>query len=125
MPDVEDAGIGAENLYALVGAKVRSARLAAEISQEFLASQVGLTRSSVANLEAGRQRMALHLFIALAHALDKDACELLPERPEPRRAAILSDLQKELADSPESTQSFVRGAVARLDANYDEGQALW
>jgi len=121
VPDVEDAGI--EDFYALVGSKVRSARVAAEISQEFLANKVGLTRSSVANLEAGRQRIALHLFAAIAHALNKDACELLPERSrsQSHRASIISDLQEELADSPESTQSFVRGAVARLGTeNSDE-----
>jgi transcriptional regulator with XRE-family HTH domain len=120
VPDVEDAGI--EDFYALVGSKVRSARLAAEISQEFLANKVGLTRSSVANLEAGRQRIALHLFAAIAHALNKDACELLPERSQSHRASIaISDLQEELADSPESMQSFVRGAVARLGAD-DNGE---
>ena len=85
MPDVEDAGI--EDFYALVGSKVRSARLAADLSQEFLAHKVGLTRSSVANLEAGRQRIALHLFAAIANALNKDACELLPERSQSHRGA--------------------------------------
>jgi transcriptional regulator with XRE-family HTH domain len=119
VPDVEDAGI--EEFYALVGSKVRSARLAAEISQEFLANKVGLTRSSVANLEAGRQRIALHLFAAIAYALNKDPCELLPERSRSHRMSIIGDLEEELADSPESMQSFVRGAVARLGAeNNDE-----
>lgn len=118
MPDVEDAGI--EDFYALVGSKVRSARLAADLSQEFLAHKVGLTRSSVANLEAGRQRIALHLFAAIANALNKDACELLPERSQSHRAPIIGDLQEELADSPESMQSFVRGAVARLGADDNE-----
>jgi transcriptional regulator with XRE-family HTH domain len=118
VPDVHDAGT--EDFYARVGARVRSARLDADVSQEVLANQVGLTRSSVANLEAGRQRVAMHLFVAIAHALDKDACELLPERPKSNRSPILSDLQEELADSPESTQSFVRGAVARLIADHDD-----
>jgi len=118
VPDVEDAGI--EDFYALVGSKVRSARLAADMSQELLANQVGLTRSSVANLEAGRQRMALHLFVAITYALDKDACEILPERPRPHGAGMITGLQRELADSPESMQSFVRGAVARLGSDYEE-----
>ena len=115
MPDVQDAGI--EDFYALAGAKVRSARLAADISQEVLAQRVGLTRSSVANLEAGRQRIALHLFVSIAHALDKDVCELLPEKPKPHGSNILANLQDELADSPETAQIFVRGAVARLGTN--------
>jgi hypothetical protein len=62
----------------------------------------------------------LHLFAAIARALNKDACELLPERSQSHRASMISDLQEELADSPESMQSFVRGAVARLDADSDK-----
>lgn len=117
MPDVEDAGI--EDFYALAGAKVRSARLAADISQEILAQQVGLTRSSVANFEAGRQRIALHLFVSIAYALNKDVCELLPEKAKTHDSTILTNLQDELANSPESARNFVRGAVARLGANPD------
>lgn len=115
MPDVEDAGI--EDFYAHVGAKVRSARVAADVSQELLAHRVGLTRSSIANLEAGRQRVALHLFVSISHALNKDVCELLPEKPKTQSLPILTDIQDKLANSPESMQNFVHGAVARRDVD--------
>lgn len=120
MPDVEDAGI--EDLYAYVGEKVRSARVTAGVSQDVLAQRVGLTRSSIANLEAGRQRVALHLFVAICLALEKDVCELLPERPEPHYSPFSRDIQEKLASSPESMQRFVQEAVARREISEAEEQ---
>lgn len=120
LPDVEDAGI--EDFYAHTGEKVRSARVAAGVSQDVLAQRIGLTRSSIANLEAGRQRIALHLFVAICQALDKDVCELLPEKPEPHRSPISTDIEEKLASSPESMQKFVHEAVARreIDSETEE-----
>jgi transcriptional regulator with XRE-family HTH domain len=118
LPDVEDAGI--EDFYAHTGEKVRSARVGAGISQDVLAQRVGLTRSSIANLEAGRQRIALHLFVAICQALEKDVCELLPPgQPEPHRSPISTDIEKKLASSPESMQKFVHEAVARREIDSD------
>jgi transcriptional regulator with XRE-family HTH domain len=120
LPDVEDAGI--EDLYTYMGEKIRSARIAIGISQDVLAQRIGLTRSSIANLEAGRQRIALHLFVAICQALDKDVCELLPGKPEPYHLPISTDIEEKLASSPESMQKFVHGAVARreIDSESEE-----
>lgn len=113
VPAIDDAGI--EVVYSLIGAKVRSARTAADVSQEVLAQRVGLARSSIANLEAGRQRIALHLFILIANALDKDACELLPDRQKPHNPRNLAFIEDKLANSPETMRDFVHGAIARRD----------
>lgn len=114
MPDSEDA----ESLrfYKLVGAKVRSARIAARLSQALLAEQVGLTRSSVANLEAARQRTSLYHFVLISRALMAEVGELLPDEPSSHDSQLTSSLQDELADEPETIQEFVRGAVARLQS---------
>jgi transcriptional regulator with XRE-family HTH domain len=115
MPDVKDAG--SDRFYATVGAKVRSARIAAKISQADLAAQVGLTRSSVANLEAARQRTSLYHLVLISRALKADVNELLPDIPKLPTEYISPDMARELADSPETTQHFVRGAVAKLHGN--------
>jgi transcriptional regulator with XRE-family HTH domain len=105
------------HFYRLVGDKVRSARIAAGLSQALLAELVGLTRSSVANLEAARQRTSLYHFVLIARALKTDVSDLLPDEPNPRVANSASDLQDKLADLPESAQEFIRGAVARLQSS--------
>ena len=103
-----------DQFYIAVGAKVRSARTAARLSQSMLARRIGFTRSSIANLEAGRQRVALHLFVSLAQALGIEPAELLPETPLPGAFDTLQDLNAHLADTPETTQKFVQEAVAQL-----------
>jgi transcriptional regulator with XRE-family HTH domain len=49
-----------EPVYRQFGAKVEALRTALGLSQEELAKRVGLQRTSIANLEAGRQRILLH-----------------------------------------------------------------
>ena len=54
------------------------------MSQADIAPGVGLSRTSVANIERGRQRMSLHLLMEFARALEVEPCDLLPTvHPEP------------------------------------------
>ena len=68
----------ADALYAAVGVRVREARRSQKMSQEDLANRVGLTRTSITNVEAGRQKLPLHTLFAIAEALGMEAKELLP-----------------------------------------------
>lgn len=115
MPDSED--VRSTQFYRRVGAKVRSARIEAGLSQAALAEQVGLTRSSMANLEAARQRTSLYHFVLISRALGVEVSALLPDNPSPVDSRFESSLKNELADSPETIQDFVLGAVARLNSN--------
>src|SRR5437879_2601330 len=53
--------------YKQVGEKIRSRR-GKKLSQEALASAVGLTRTSISNIEKGRQRLLLHTLVDVADA---------------------------------------------------------
>lgn len=64
--------------YAELGGRVRRARETAGLSQQELARALGLTRSSVSNLEAGRQRPPLHLLAGLARLTGREWPDLLP-----------------------------------------------
>ena len=47
-------------IYVLFGARVQQVREALGMTQDDLRKKVGLTRTSIANIEAGRQRILLH-----------------------------------------------------------------
>ena len=49
-----------EPIYRHVGAKMQQLRQLLDIKQEEVAKRCGLTRTSIANIEAGRQRILLH-----------------------------------------------------------------
>jgi len=68
---------GAE-LYRAVGDAIRSARLAQDITQEQLAQRIEMRRTSVVNIEAGRQRVPLATLYDIADALGVQAAALLP-----------------------------------------------
>jgi transcriptional regulator with XRE-family HTH domain len=62
--------------YREFGARVRDAR--GDRSQSELAAAAGLTRSAVANIELGRNRVTLEALDRLARALAVEPCRLLP-----------------------------------------------
>jgi transcriptional regulator with XRE-family HTH domain len=66
------------DFYLALGQKVRDARKAAKLTQALLAQAVGLTRTSITNIEKGRQPVYIHLLVKLADALGKDLPELIP-----------------------------------------------
>ncbi len=58
-----------EAVHQGVGVRIRSVRETLGISQAELAKRVNLTRTSLVNIEAGRQRMLLHSVEDFARAL--------------------------------------------------------
>src|SRR5215217_3046337 len=68
---------GAE-LYVALGGLVRARRERAELTQGELAQRVGMTRTSITNIESGRQKVQLHTLYDIAAALDVSPQALLP-----------------------------------------------
>ena len=66
-------------LYIEFGKRVRSARGKAGLTQEMLASRIGLSRTSVTNIEKGRQKVSLDMVYTVAKALGVDPVTFLPE----------------------------------------------
>jgi transcriptional regulator with XRE-family HTH domain len=74
-------GRGAE-VYRLIGESIARRRGQLRISQASLAQAVRLTRTSISNIEQGRQRMLIHTLIEIATALKVEPAELLPSTKE-------------------------------------------
>lgn len=64
-------------LLAELGSRIRAARLACGLSQAELASKIGMTRSSVANLESGRQDMTISKLSAACLITGANLAEIL------------------------------------------------
>jgi len=67
-------------LYCEIGSRVTVARLKAGLSQLELSECVGLTPTSICNLELGRQRTPIDTLIAIAEWCDVSVHDLIPER---------------------------------------------
>jgi DNA-binding XRE family transcriptional regulator len=65
------------DLYLTVGAQFRDLRDRSGLTQEQVATTIGLTRASIANIERGGQRMPLHTWVAICQALGADPADVI------------------------------------------------
>jgi transcriptional regulator with XRE-family HTH domain len=61
-----------------LGVRIRAARDQAGVKQDQLAQAVGLSRTSITNIERGRQGVQTYLLVRIAEVLGRPAAELLP-----------------------------------------------
>ena len=71
-----------------VGTRIRAARDALGLSQEHVARRVGMTRSSIANLEAGRQDMNISRLALVAAAVNLNLADLIQPGDLPELAPL-------------------------------------
>jgi transcriptional regulator with XRE-family HTH domain len=64
--------------YLELGARVRRAREDASLSQEDLAKSIGVSRSSIANIETGRQPIYVEALVRVAEVLKTPILKLIP-----------------------------------------------
>lgn len=86
-----------KNYYVALGrqiAQVRQSR--SKMTQEDLALKISLTRTSIINIEKGRQQLLVHTLVDIATALGVALPELLP--PSGDVAHLLRDVSKQGRD---------------------------
>jgi transcriptional regulator with XRE-family HTH domain len=71
-----------EAVYRVFGRRLREIREKKSVPQQELATFSGLTRSSIANIESGKQRVLLHQVLQFAAALRVAVGELVPSPAE-------------------------------------------
>src|SRR5688500_5854414 len=69
-----------QRLYAEFGRLLRQKRSAEKLTQQALAERVGLSRTSITNIELGKQHIPLHMLFELASAVNTSPDQLLPEQ---------------------------------------------
>jgi transcriptional regulator with XRE-family HTH domain len=95
--------------YQELGQRVQRIRKRRGLTQESLASMVGLTRTSMVNIERGRQKVLAHTLVRLARALQVEIEEVAPDPAEEMKIdEILNGL-------PEQERELVRSAIAQTE----------
>lgn len=100
-----------EQIYRTIGERIRTRRTELGFSQTQLGQKVSLTRSSIANIEAGRQRPMIHTIMQIADELNLEPPELLPSVG--RKSSPLTVTEGDLDGQPSSTYQFVQSVVKR------------
>lgn len=106
-----DADASDDAIYREVGKKIQRARSRQlpKKTQQQLAADVGLERTSITNIEHGRQKFLLHTLIRIAEALQVSAEDLLPDvLPKMDNPEFSKSLTETL---PMDEQRFVQGGM--------------
>jgi transcriptional regulator with XRE-family HTH domain len=77
-------------VYKDIGANIRTRRRQADLSQETMALELGISRATLANIETGRQRILVHQLYDIAITLGVTPNDLLPPLPAPKPNSIHS-----------------------------------
>ncbi len=94
--------------YADVGRRIRQARTEIGQTQEGLASMVSLTRTSIVNIEKGRQKILLHTLVDIASALQVPSVDLLPSSTHSSKL----ELDTLLEGQTQKAKEWVKSAVS-------------
>jgi len=68
------------NIYIIIGENIQRARNKVNIKQDELASKVQLGRTSITNIEKGKQKILIHTLYQIAFALGVPIQDLLPNK---------------------------------------------
>jgi transcriptional regulator with XRE-family HTH domain len=93
-------------IYTVLGAAIRQQRESVGMTQDALASKVSISRTSVTNIERGRQSLLVHQLLKFSTALGVPPDALLPP-------AEPVDPTAEQFDMPDEFQEL----LARLDGS--------
>ncbi len=99
-----------ESIYSAIGERIVTARKSCGFTQADLAEMIGLTRVSIVNMEAGRQRFAIDTLYKLAAALGTEVFELLPDvsAQDYQRILELRAIHEQIAELQEKASALRR-----------------
>lgn len=96
--------------YRLVGERIAQARRRQHLTQKGIAPAVGLSRASVANVEKGRQAVALHVLVKFSQALGVPTADLIPSDRDFSASAEVKQRLSELSSTERAWAETVLGS---------------
>ena len=88
-------------LYRIVGHQIRLRREKLKLSQNKIADDVGVQRTSITNIESGRQKPPLHLLYSICIALKIELADVLPKTGDVElRKVVAVEVNKETKQMP-------------------------
>ena len=99
-----------EPFYAELGRSIQTHRAKLGWSQESLGAALKpqVTRASIANIEAGKQRVLTHTLVQIADLLGVEICEIVPKEKTGRKSTAPTRLVAQLAEHNVPTKVIQR-----------------
>jgi transcriptional regulator with XRE-family HTH domain len=78
-------------LYQIIGSRIKQRRIDLDLSQEALAQKIDLARTSVSNIEIGRQQVTLSVLYDICQELETNIHTILPTFNDVKNSFSLQD----------------------------------
>lgn len=106
-----------DSFYEEVGRRIRDARKRRKpkMTQDGLAKMVGLTRTSITNVEKGRQKFLLHTLTDIARVLQVEPASLIPNSSTP-----LVHLDDALKNRPAAEKDWIMSTVTAANVGRND-----
>jgi transcriptional regulator with XRE-family HTH domain len=98
-----------DEFYVGLGRKIQHARRHLGITQEQLAARLSLNRTSITNIESGKQRILVHTLIEIASIFGLSPAELFPSEKNPTKRLSVSELLRK--GSTQNQRQFLRSVL--------------
>lgn len=99
--------------YRLLGQRIRTARMAAGLSQEQLAEMVGLTSQHISHTEVASTKISLPALVKIANALHTSVDKLLFDSVQESKTHLMAEVQTVFADcTPDEVYVMLEAASA-------------
>lgn len=110
--------INQDKFYSELGGRVRKARIRLRLTQEQLASSLSLNRTSITNIEKGKQKMLAHTLLELAEVLEIPVNDLIPPVNQMSTTLRIDNLIDK--NSSNAERNFLEATLnkAKKDNNY-------
>ncbi len=95
--------------YLELGRRIREARLHSRLTQEELANLLSLNRTSITNIEKGKQKILAHTLVDLAERLNVTINDLIPTNVQRSEMNRISGLLNK--DSSTAERKFFEAAL--------------
>jgi transcriptional regulator with XRE-family HTH domain len=104
-------------LYELVGERLKEHRKRLGLTQALVAERARVVRTSIANIESGRQAIPLHLFYRLCIALEIDVRDILPAVADVTDL-IPTDVEKVTKAMPPKAAKLLKKLISEEGGNH-------
>ena len=95
-------------IYVEIGKQIFEARDRKGMTQEQLAEKISLKRTSITNIEKGKQQLLVHTLVNIAKELEVEVSSLIPKVSEKESIQIKSDKY------PKKSLNWVKSALNQI-----------
>ncbi|MFD0940188.1 helix-turn-helix domain-containing protein [Pedobacter boryungensis] len=106
--------------YEKIGERIKEARKLRDMNQDVLANALGISRVSLVNIEAGKQRPPLHVLLDICEFLNVTMNDLVPQNVTSSNSLdsiILNKIKKETDNGTDSADKVMNFILSRMKNN--------